>query len=97
MVPINLTIVIARPGARGDFVAGWLGSLPGYIDNQWRIDITTGRSFGLMNCFKEIDSVDYGNDTLNRVLSYRNYTLYDSPWTFAMSCHGHNIEQKIRK
>lgn len=96
MVPINLTIVVARPGARGDFLAGWLGCLPGYVDNQWRIDIPTGRSFGLMSCFKELDSVDYGINTLDQLLSYRNYILGESSWTFAMSCHGYKIENKIR-
>lgn len=95
MVPINLTIVVARPGARGDFLAGWLGMLPGFVDNQWRIDIPTGRSFGLMSCFKEIDSIDYGNNTLNQLLGYRNYRLGTSPWTFAISCHGYNLADKI--
>lgn len=97
MVPINLTIVVARPGARGDFVAGWLGTLPGFVDSQWRIDIPTGRSFGLMNCLKDIDSVDYGSNTLNYLLGYRNYTLGDSNWTFAVSCHGYGLANKISK
>ena len=95
MVPINLTTVIARPGARGDFVAGWLGTLPNFIDSQWRIDLPTGRSLGLMNCLKEIDTVDYGKDTLDRLLKFRNFSLGPSNWNFAMSCHGNKFEEKI--
>lgn len=95
MAPINLITIVARPGARGDFVAGWLGSLPNFIDSQWRIDIHTGRSLGIMNCLKEIDTVDYGCNTLSRLLQFRNFSLGNSNWSFAMSCHGHNLEKKL--
>ena len=95
LTPINLDIVVARPGARGDFVAGWLGSLTNYIDNQWHIDVLTGRSLGLMNCFKEVDIVDYGPTTLDRLLEFREYKKGSSEWYFAMSCHGNELQHKI--
>lgn len=41
LIPIRLYIVVARLGARGDFLAGWLGTLPNFIDTQWHIDPDT--------------------------------------------------------
>lgn len=96
LIPIRLRIVIARPGARGDFVAGWLGTLPDSVDTQWRLDVDTGRSMGLMNCFKEIDSVDYGSSTLDKLLAFRQYKIsMDAPYCFNMVCHGNGFLNKI--
>jgi hypothetical protein len=52
-IPIKLVIVQSQGGARGDFLAGWLGSLPDFVDSQWYIDCETGQSFTHAKFFKE--------------------------------------------
>ena len=92
----RLRIIVARPGARGDFLAGWLGTLPDSVDTLWRIDVDTGRSLGLMTCFKHIDTEPVSSDCLNQVLATRNYQLdARAPWVFNMACHGYQLEHKI--
>lgn len=92
----RLRIIVARPGARGDFLAGWLGTLPDSVDTMWRIDIPTGRSLGLMTCFKQLDNEMPDRECLNRVLATRNYQLDpQARFVFNMACHGYQLEQKI--
>ena len=92
----RLRIIVARPGARGDFLAGLLGTLPDSVDTLWRIDVDTGRSLGLMTCFKHIDTEPVSSDCLNQVLATRNYQLdARAPWVFNMACHGYQLEHKI--
>ena len=52
MFPIKLLLVSGQPGTRIDFVAGWLGLLPDYMDNNWTIDPLTGQSNGNMRLTK---------------------------------------------
>jgi hypothetical protein len=42
-------------GARMDFVAGWLGTLPQFLDNEWHMDPLTGQSYGFMRHTKMLD------------------------------------------
>lgn len=96
MIPVKLTIILAQGGARGDFVAGWLGTLDNYIDTQWRIDINTGKSAGLMNCFKSLNQFNCNSDTLSQIISNRRYIMDpESPWSFAFSWHSLSILNKI--
>lgn len=37
-------MILAMPGARGDFLCGWVGLLPNMIDNFWRLDPLSGQS-----------------------------------------------------
>jgi hypothetical protein len=57
MVKIKKVILVAgKCGARMDFVAGWLGTLPLFLDNEWHIDPLTGQSYGFMRHTKMLDS-----------------------------------------
>jgi hypothetical protein len=94
MTPINLYLTVAPPGARGDFVAGWLGALPNFIDNQWRIDIETGRSYGTMNCIKQ--GIDSTASNIEELLSEKFYKLDPAAqWALSLSCH--NSQQAKQK
>ena len=56
MLKIKKVILIAgEPGARMDFVAGWLGTLPQFLDNEWHMDPLTGQSYGFMRHTKMLD------------------------------------------
>jgi hypothetical protein len=95
--PIFLYLTVAAPGARGDFVAGWLGSLPWVIDNAWTIDPPTGRSFGNQQLLKGIDHISKPNtNDLNNALSIGKWHL-DSNATVAYSAaiHGFNINSQV--
>jgi len=51
---VRICMTLAVPGARGDFVSGWLGSLPGFLTNSWNIDAETGQSFTNYRFFKSL-------------------------------------------
>lgn len=56
MVKIKKVILVAGEcGARMDFVAGWLGTLPLFLDNEWHMDPLTGQSYGFMRHTKILD------------------------------------------
>ena len=52
LLSAHLYIVHYRAGSRGDFLAGWLASLPGSLDDDWSIDCSTGKSFTSASYFK---------------------------------------------
>ena len=43
-IKVKSLLVIGPGGARMDFVAGWLGKLPNFIDVNWTINPVTGHS-----------------------------------------------------
>ena len=51
----KVILVAGSGGARMDFVAGWLGILPQFLDGEWRIDPLTGLSHGFMMYTKLLD------------------------------------------
>lgn len=55
MSRVKLLLVSSCPGGRSDFVAGWLGLLPNFVDNNWGIDPITGQSYGHMQFTKPLD------------------------------------------
>ena len=56
MLEIKKVILVAGAGgARMDFVAGWLSTLPLFLDTTWRIDPQTGLSHGSMMFTKMLD------------------------------------------
>jgi len=90
MIDVSKIILIAGPGgSRMDFTAGWLGKLPSFIDSNWNIDVSTGRSYGFMSFTK---SLDYSNN-LENILRDTNIQINsNSPLMCAGSLHGTNTE-----
>ena len=70
--PINCWLVVYPGGARGDFVVGWLGTLPNFINARWHIDIETGKSFSDIDWFRELSTNKY--QTAERILNNYNLT-----------------------
>jgi hypothetical protein len=87
MTPVKCILVASPPGARSDFVAGWLGTLNNFVDNRWQIDPLTGMSSGLQRMTKILDKPDH--ITLQQRLSELDMQLSAaSELTFAGSVHG---------
>jgi hypothetical protein len=83
-LPVNLVVVQSPPGAKGDFLAGWLGTLPEFLDSQWTIDCETGQSVTHAKFFKEFK---IGNN-LDLFLAEKNFCLSDQPqFLVAASTH----------
>lgn len=89
MIQINKLLLVAGiGGARMDFVAGWLGSLPMFLDNNWSINPMTGQSIGNMGFTKCIDSDPTSADS---ILTHQ-FTIDPACNMFAVgSMHGRNI------
>jgi hypothetical protein len=97
MINIDCYLVSGPGGSRIDFVAGWLGTLPGFINNHWGIDPTTGQSTGEMRLVKELD-----NDPslklhkhITDVFQNRCQLSSDPILTYAGSCHGWHLDKQI--
>ncbi len=69
--PIKLVMVSGQPGSRVDFVAGWLGTLPDFVNNFWYINPETGQSNGRMRVTKKFRN----NTDIDEVLSTYEYRL----------------------
>jgi hypothetical protein len=69
-----------------DFVAGWLGTLPGFVDSRWSIDIGTGLSLGDTYVTKALDNP---NSDINRIMYHPGMCLdKDADLIWTGSCHG---------
>jgi len=87
--PINCWLVAYQPGSRGDFVAGWLGTLPNFINARWHIDIETGKSFSDIDWFRELSTNKY--QTAERILNNYNLTA-DKNCTYNLAGGFHAAE-----
>lgn len=97
MVRVQLVLTVGIPGSRLDFVSGWIGTLPDFVDSQWYIDPVTGRSFTTANSLRPVDKVDYGADTLSRVLSFSGFELdANSNIKLSQGCHGRTLSTKFQ-
>jgi len=97
MIKIKLFLTIGIPGSRLDFVSGWLGTLPGFVDAQWYLDPVTGRSFTTANSLRPVDKVDYGTETLSRILGFNGFELDSTSTTnLSQGCHGRTLSTKFK-
>lgn len=55
MLKTKLILVVGVPGARMDFVAGWLSLLPNFVNMNWGLDPVTRQSYGDMRFAKMLD------------------------------------------
>jgi len=93
MIPIKLKLIAGPIGARMDFIAGWLGTLPNYINNQWHIDPATGQSNGFM---RETKYLDHGQHNLLQLLTDQGFKLCASAeYTWAGACHGFALDPTV--
>lgn len=86
---VQLILSTGTGGAKHGFVAGWLGTLPNFIDNSWYIDSKTGHSNGYMSVTKDIES------GANPVQLLKNMSLNLSPSAdlfLAGQVHTHALE-----
>jgi hypothetical protein len=90
MLEIKKVILVAGAGgARTDFIAGWLGILPLFLDGEWRIDPLTGQSHGFMRYTKLLD---YG--TIDSFSNFFKEFFTINPAAdlyYAGSMHGHQV------
>lgn len=96
MIDARCCLVTGLGGSRMDFVAGWLGCLPGFIDNNWSINPVTGASNGDQKQIKNLDNNknilldDYLKDNLKINLVPGGKLCYVG------GLHGWNLNHQIR-
>ena len=89
MTPIKIWFVVGIGGARADFVSGWLGTLPGFINNRWLIDPESGVSYGCMENFR---SIDQGVPIDDITKHYQLTVNPQSEFIYAAACHGTQLD-----
>ena len=90
MINVKCILIAGCPGARSDFVAGWLGTLDNFVDNRWEIHPLTGMSSGHQRITKILDKPDHV--TLEDRLAQNDMQLdATSELTFAGSVHGYKF------
>jgi len=95
MINAQCWLVTGSGGSRIDFVAGWLGTLPGFVNNHWSIDATTGQSIGEMRLAKQLDyEVNYSVRNCLRDLGF-NLTN-DADLIYVGTCHGKYLQDQIQ-
>lgn len=72
---IRFYIIQSPGGARGDFLAGWLGSLPDFLNSNWTIDWETGQSFTQAKFLKFFDQDPNVTKNLSDFLESYQYVL----------------------
>ncbi len=84
MLAIKLLIFVSAPGARGDFIIGWLGKLPEFIESFWSFEPSTGQSLASNQHVLELNNA---NDITN-FLESKQYTLDpNARFTYATKVH----------
>lgn len=87
IVDVNCWLVTGPGGARMDFIAGWLSTLPGFLEGSWRINPITGMSIGDSHHTKEMD--DPNSRRFDDVLTSAKMRFNtNSPITYVGTCHG---------
>jgi hypothetical protein len=88
MLKTKLMLVSSFPGGRADFIAGWLGLLPNFVDSGWCIDPVTGQSYGNMRFTKMLDKGKSFED-----IWLKQFELSaDADLYVTGSCHGFQLE-----
>ena len=91
MTPIKLIIVAGIGGARADFVAGWLGLLPMFVNSRWTLEPETGVSYGFQGNCRAIDQ----QQSISQVLLSQGCILdQNAKFTWAVACHGYDLKPK---
>jgi hypothetical protein len=89
-------IILGIGGSRKDFLTGWLGTLPNFINTRWFVDLATGVSVSDVSFIKEIDALP--ELTLKDMLARKNifFDNDDSNLNIAVGFHGLSIENSLR-
>ena len=91
--PVKCILITGSPGTKYDFVAGWLSTLPLFMNNFWHIDPVTGKSYGQTH----IDGLDiFEINSLELELANYNYIAdATSGYTVVYPLSGHNLQHQI--
>jgi hypothetical protein len=89
MTPVKIIGILGFGGLRMDFVAGWLGKLPNFVESNWNIDPVTRQSVG--TTFNNVDLSD--PVSLNGFLESHRYVLDSTAkLIFATKLHAFALE-----
>lgn len=80
----KLLVFVGIPGSRADFVVGWLGKLPGFIESFWSFEPTTGQSLSVN---QHTLTLNHPNDIDNFTQSHSFEFDADSSVTYATKVH----------
>ena len=91
--PVKCILVTGAPGTKFDFVAGWLSTLPLFMNNFWHIDPDTGKSHGRAH----IEGLDlFEINSIELELSHYNYKAdASSGYYVAFPLSGNYLQNQI--
>ena len=90
MTPVKLLAIVGTGGARMDVIAGWLGTLPNFVQSNWGIDPLRRQSTGLT---QNVLNLGYPTD-LNGFLESHRYTL-DPTAQLTFATKSHSIDPAV--
>lgn len=91
----KLYILLGIGGSRKDFVTGWLGTLPTFVNTRWYINLATGGSFNDTHFVKELDA--FPEKTFRDMLIEQGIDFDDaSELNLAVSCHGLHLAESLK-
>jgi len=91
----KLYIVLGTGGSRKDFLTGWLGKLPSFIDTKWYIDLTCGASHSDAHLVKIVDTSP--KHTFVHLLEKMDIRFSDDAiLNLAVNCHGINLADNLK-
>jgi hypothetical protein len=93
MIEIQPWLITGPGGSRIDFIAGWLGYLPNFCNNNWSVDPITGQSFGNMRSFKNFDN--YNSSLQSYLSTLGDYQISNTSLKWSGSLHGFNLKDEI--
>ena len=93
-VNVKSLLITGIGGTRIDFVAGWLGQLPKFVDTNWSIDPATGWSKGDINLTKCLDK-DQSLNLIDCLGQYQFKLTNDAEYTLATTCHGIHLDNQL--
>jgi hypothetical protein len=90
----KLYILLGIGGSRKDFVTGWLGTLPNFINTRWYLNLATGGSFSDAYYIKELDALP--DMTFKQMLLEKDISIdSDAKLNLAVSCHGLHLANSL--
>lgn len=94
----NIWFILGVPGARVDFVTGWISNtFSNFVKYHWLIDFTNGKSWLISSVAKKLDKKENNPGFTSILNEYEETFKYSSNSTLIFPMHGYYIENFLKE